>query len=37
MDQKIYSGIVSYTDTASVPVEVVILHNYKPVTDTQIW
>ena len=32
-DGKIYSGTVSYV--ASVPVEVIILHNYKPVTDTQ--
>ncbi len=32
-DGKIYSGTVSYV--ASVPVEVIILHGYKPVADTQ--
>jgi hypothetical protein len=31
-DGKIYSGTVTFT--ASVPVEVVVLHNYKPINST---
>lgn len=38
-DGKIYFGVNTFT--ASVPVEVVVLYNYKPVTasatETQIW